>query len=189
MQDHLAAETLERVQGVRRAARSDLQAFWLPLMLFGALTTVSAAVVALAGPEALGAYWPVAGPAGGFLTGWYYYRRGQRMGLEGPAAPYVVTAVAILVAAMLAGALGSQSGSGTTAAVGPTMVVAAGYFVFAWLERSTILVALAAVLSFLALGVALSGMEAESGTIVLALASGIASLGTGLASRLRADWR
>ncbi|MDQ3569989.1 MAG: hypothetical protein M3396_05060 [Actinomycetota bacterium] len=186
MQDHLAAETLERLQGVRNAARSDLQAFWFPLVVFGGLTLVSAAVVVLVGPDALGAYWPVAGPVGGCLTGWYYYRRGHRMGLEGPAAPYVVTAVAILVGAMLAGALGSQWGSGMTAAVGPTMVVAAGYFVFAWLERSTILVALAAVLCFLALGVTISGMEAEAGTVVLALASGTASLGIGLASALRA---
>jgi hypothetical protein len=59
-----------------------------------------------------------------------------------------------MVGAMLAGVLGSEWGSGLAGAVGPSMVVAAGYFVFARLERSATLAALAAIMLALAVGVA-----------------------------------
>ena len=185
MDQQLAAETLERVQSVRRSARSDLRAFWFPLLVFGCVTIMSAAVVAVAGAEALAVYWPVAGTAGGVLTGWYYGRREHVLGLQGSATPYIVTAVAIMVGAMLAGVLGSEWGSGLAGAVGPSMVVAAGYFVFARLERSATLAALAALMLALAVGVAFSGMDAEPATIVLDLTTGTAFLLTGVSQRLR----
>jgi hypothetical protein len=185
MDHHLAAETLEQVQEVRRSTRSDLRAFWFPLVVFGAVTIVSAAVVAAAGGEALAVYWPVAGTAGGILTGWYYGRREHQLGIEGSATPYIATAVAIMVGAMLAGVLGSQFGSGLAGAVGPSVVVAAGYFVFARLERSTTLAALAGIMLALAVGVAFSGMDADPATIVLGLTTGSASLLTGVFQRRR----
>lgn len=171
------------MQHVRRSARSDLRAFWFPLVLFGFITLVSGAVVARAGSEALALYWPVLGTAGGVLTGWYYARREQVMGLKGPSAPYIATAVAMMVGAMLAGLLGAQYGSGLGGAVGPTMVVGAGYLAFARLERSTALAALAAVMLALAAGVAAWGMDPEPATVVLALTTGTASLLTGLVHR------
>lgn len=183
MEQHLAAETLDRVQQLRRSARSDLRAFWFPLVVFGCITVLSAAVVAGTGAEALGVYWAVFGTAGGVLTGWHYSRREQLLGVKGPAAAYVATAIAILVGAMLAGVFGSQSGSGLAGAVGPSMVVAAGYLVFALLERSTALLALAGVMLALAVGVAFSGMDAEPATVVLSLTTGTASLLTGLSHR------
>lgn len=189
MDQHVAAETLEQVEGVRRSARSDLRAFWFPLVLFGSLTLLSAAVVALAGGEALAVYWPVAGTLGAVATGWYYHRREQRLGLLGPAGAYIATAVAILLGTNLAGGIGSQWGSGLAGAVGPAMVAAGGYFVFARLERSVILSALAAILLALAVGVALSHTDAESATVFLAVASGVASLGTGIGQRLRSSDR
>ncbi len=64
MDHHLAAETLQRVGDVRRRARSDLLAFWFPLVVFGCITLVSAAVVGFFGGEALAFYWPIAGTAG-----------------------------------------------------------------------------------------------------------------------------
>jgi len=185
MEHRLAAETLERVQSVRRSARSDLRAFWFPLVVFGSVTIVSAGVVAVAGGEALGLYWPLAGTGGGVLTGCYYGRREHRLGLEGSATPYVATAVAIMVGAMLAGVVGSQWGSGVAGAVGPSIVVAAGYFVFARLEHSTTLAALAAVMLALAVGVTFSGMDTEPATVVLALSTGAASLLTGVRHRPR----
>ncbi len=186
MDHQLTAETLERVQDVRKSARSNLQAFWFPLVMFGSLTILSAALVVVAGGEALGVYWPVAGIGGGALTGWHYGRREHMLGLKGPAAPYIATALAIVVGATLAGVLGSQKGSGLAGAVAPSMVVAAGYFVFARLERSTVMAGLAAVMVALAAGVAFSGMDAEPATVVLALSTGTASLLTGLSERLRA---
>ncbi len=189
MEYQLAAETVDRVQHVRRSARWDLRAFWFPLVLFGFITIVGGAVVAGAGSEALDLYWPVLGTVGGVLTGWYYHRREHVLGLKGPSAPDVATAVAMMVGAMLAGVLGSQYGSGLAGAVGPTMVVAAGYLVFARLERSAVLVALAAVMLALAVGVASRGMDPEPATVVLALTTGTASLLTGLAHRPRTGQR
>ena len=186
MKPDLAAETLEKIDGVRRQTRADLRAFWFPLVVFGSLTLGSAAVVPAAGGDAVGLYWAIAGPAGGVATGWYYYRHQQRTGVEGPAAPYVATGLAILVGALLAGGLGSASASELAAAVGPTMVVSAGYFVFARLERSVVLAALAAGLGALAVAVGLSGMDGEPATVVLALCSGAASLLIGLFYRLGA---
>lgn len=185
MQQHVIAETLEEIHDVRRRVRSDLQAFWFPLVLFGTLTLVSAAVVARAGGEALAVYWPIAGAAGAVLTGWHYYHHERRTGLEGPAAPYILTAAAILFGTTLAGWLGSESGSELAPAVAPTLVVSAGYVVFAWLERSGALGVLASVLALLTIVVTLSGTEGEPAAVILALASGAASLGTGLACRLR----
>ncbi len=185
MDHRLAAETLERVEDVRRRARSDLRAFWFPLVVFGSITLVSAPVVADAGGDALGLYWPVTGSAGGVLTGCYYGRREHQLGLMATPTAYIATAVAILVGATLAGVLGSRWGAGLAGAVVPSMVVAAGYLVFARLERSTTLAGLSAVMLALAVGVAFSGMDSEPATIVLALTSGAASLLTGLAHRPR----
>lgn len=127
----------------------------------------------------------VTSTAGGILTGWYYGRREHQLGIEGSATPYIATAVAIMVGAMLAGVLGSQFGSGLAGAVGPSVVVAAGYFVFARLERSTTLAALAGIMLALAVGVAFSGMDADPATIVLGLTTGSASLLTGVFQRRR----
>lgn len=168
MEQRLAAGTLDQLTDVRRSARTDLQAFWFPLVVFGSLTILSAGVVVAAGVEALSAYWPLAGVAGGALTSWHYHRREQRLGLQGPAAPYIATAGAILVGAMLAGALGSRVGPGLAGAVGPALVVAAG---------------LAAVLLALGVAVALWGPDVEAATVVLAVSSGAVLLATGLAQR------
>jgi len=184
MDHQSAADVLDHTHDVRRNARNHLRAFWFPLVVFGSITLFSAAVVVLAGDEALAVYWPVVGTGGAVLTGWYYHRRQRRLGLLGSPTPYIVTAAGIMVGAMLAGGLGAQWGSGLAGAVGPTMVAAAGYFVFARLERSMILATLAAALFALALGVALSGMETEPATAFLAVASGAASLATGVGQRL-----
>ena len=62
-----------------------------------------------------------------------YFRRHERtIGLEGPAAPYVITTVAIIVGCFAVGGLGGE----LVSAVGPSAVVAAGLVVFAWLDRS-----------------------------------------------------
>lgn len=146
---------------------------------------VSASVVALAGGEALAVYWPIVGTADGVLTGWHYHRHQRRTGVEGPAAPYIVIAASVLVGATLVGWMGSGADSQLAAAVGPALVVAAGYLAFAWLERSPTLAALASVLAALALVLAFSGIDGEPATVILALATGVASVGIGLACRLR----
>ena len=189
MQPQLAADTLQQVERVRRRTRSDLSSFWFPLVLFGALTLVGAAVVGLAGTRALGAYWALAGPAGSVVTGYYYWRRERRLGVEGPALPYVVTAVAMVVGALLAGGLGSASGSELAAASGPNLVVAAGLLMFSWLERSAALAALAGGLAALTLALAASGVAPRQVVLVLALAFGTAAIGTGLFYRLQDEQR
>ena len=183
MRDQVAAETLQQVEGARRRTRSDLTAFWFPLVLFGALTLVSAPVAVLSNAATLGAYWAVAGPVGGIATGWYYWRREQRLGVEGPALPYVATAVAVLVGALLAGGIGAASGSELASGAGPNLVVAAGLLVFAWLDRSAAVAALGGGLAGLVVVMAAAGVDPEVLVIVLALAFGTPSVLIGLTSR------
>lgn len=175
-----AASTLQDVEAHRGQARSDLQGMWFPLVLFGALTLVSAVVVVTAGPDWLGLFWLVAGPAGGAAIAVHSVRRERRRGVRRPAAGYVATAVAIVAGCLLLGSGGAALDMPELSAFGPPVVVAAGLFAFAALERSASLAAMAGVL--LALPAALFALEVEPllGTVVSAVAYGAVSLVGGL---------
>lgn len=181
-----AEETLREVERLRHQTRTGLGAFWFPLVLFGALSLASAAVAPLAGGEALGVYWAIAGPLGGIAISAYYYRRERTIGVQRPAAPYVVTAVGIIVGTFVVSGIASTLGYAAAAAAAPAIVVSVGYVAFAWLERSGGLAAIAAVLAALAAILWASRLDADALAIVLALAYGAVWLATGVAYRLRA---
>ena len=183
MQPEAVAGTLDQLDEVKRRTRADLRVFWFPLVLFGGLTLVSAGVIVLFDDRALGVYWPLAGPLGGIATSWYYHRHERSVGVERWAAPHVATAVLIVVGASLAGGVGSATDAPLLAAVGPYLVVAAGYLVFAWLERSTHVAAVALALGGLAAVLGVAGFEAEAAALTLALLGGALLLGTGLWQR------
>ncbi len=172
-----AAGVLQHVESVRHQTRSLLQAFWFPLVVFGALTLASALVQWVWPGPAVGAYWAVAGLLGGAAVGLYYHFRELRLGLSNPAAPYVLTAIGLMVGAFVLPAITS----GDLQQVASTFAVAAGYLVFAWLERSRTLAGLAAAMVVVPVLVLVSGVDHPGA--VNAAAVGAITLAVGVASR------
>jgi len=113
-------------------------------------------------------FWLVAAPAGIVATSIHFRRRELRLGLEGPAAPYVLTGVAMAVAAWLTGALG---GGGDVSTYGPPLAIAAGTLVFAAL-RSVQLAAVAAALFAVAGAVALAGVDSPGPVLAVSFGAG-----------------
>jgi hypothetical protein len=174
-----AQDIVDEVERLRNATRSQLAALWWPLFLFGILSLASAAVIAGLGTDALGAYWTVAGPLGGIAVGLYYRNRERALGVESPSLPYILTGLGIFVGAMTAGVAGDALGSDLAAAAGPSLVVSAGYLVFALLERSPLLGAVAVALGVEAAWLWAAGGDPESIALVLASTYGTAFVATG----------
>ena len=65
MQAQEASEALQLIELLRSRTRSALRVVWFPLVVFGALFLLSAPLVWLARGPAVGAYWALAGAAGG----------------------------------------------------------------------------------------------------------------------------
>jgi hypothetical protein len=151
--------------------------------VFGSLTLGSTAVIVLAGAPALAIYWSVAAPLGAIFTARYYHQREHALGLEARAAPYMATAIGMMVGCFLAGALGDALVSSVMAVVGPSLVVSAGYLVFAYLDGSPPLAGVAIALAAGALALQATDLGAEPVGVVLALGYGGASVALGVAYR------
>lgn len=161
-------ETLAELRRLRRRTRGTLRSVWFPLVLFGALSIVSAPFYAIGG-AAVGVFWLLAAPAGIVVTSRYFHRRERRLGLEGAAAPYVATGIAMALAAWLTGALG---GGGDVSTYGPPLAIAAGTLVFAALDRSAQLAAVAAALLAVAGAVALAGLDSPGPLLAVSFGAG-----------------
>ncbi|MCP9486780.1 MAG: hypothetical protein MSC30_13035 [Gaiellaceae bacterium MAG52_C11] len=183
MDANAAAKTVDHVSAVRRRVRRRLSSFWFPLLVFGGLTLGSLVIIALANGPALGVYWTVAGTVGGTATGRHYRRQERELGLEARQAASIVVCAAIVVGCLLAGGIAGGLEAERTAAIGPSLVVAAGYAIFAWLDRSAALAAIGALLGGLTLAVALSDLDATATAFVLALAYGVVGVVAGLVFR------
>jgi hypothetical protein len=175
-----ARELIGNVERVRRRSRARSSTMWFPLLVFGAASLVSAGVVLLYGGDALGPYWSVAGPVGGVATAVHAMRRGRSVGVETRWGPYVAVGVMVLAGTLVLGAGGAMTGRPMVSAVGPPLVVSAGYLAFARLERSRLLGWLAIALAALAVLLPLAGAEAELTAAALAVAYGTVFLTTGL---------
>jgi hypothetical protein len=174
-----AEDIVAEVGRLRSATRSQLSALWWPLFVFGILSLLSAAVIAGPGTDALGVYWTVAGPLGGIAVGLYYRDRERALGVESPSLPYILTGLGIFVGAMAAGVAGDAFGSELAAAAGPSLVVSAGYVVFALLERSLLLGAVAVALGLEATWLWVAGGDPELIPLILAATYGTAFVATG----------
>ncbi|HVF14555.1 MAG TPA: hypothetical protein VM942_08145 [Acidimicrobiales bacterium] len=172
-----AADVLQHVESVRHQTRSLLQAFWFPLVVFGALTLASALVQWVWAGPVVGLYWAVAGVLGGLVVGLYYRSRELRLGLTTSATPYMLTAVGLMAGAFLLPAITS----GDLQQVSSTFAVAAGYLVFAGLDRSRTLAGLAVVMVIVPILVLASGVDHPGA--VNAAAVGALTLAVGVASR------
>jgi hypothetical protein len=150
---------------------------------------VSALVALRSGGPALGLFWVVAAPAGSAATAVYYRRRGRRIGVEVPAAPYAIIAAALVSGAFLTGGLGGALGAATVSALGPPLCISAGYLLFARLGHSWGLAVVATVLGALTVAIGIARVPADQATWILALVYGAVFVGTGLSFRASSTGR
>ena len=174
-----AARTLDEIDRLRRTTRADLGSFWFPLVLFGALTLGGVAVGLVFGDLAIAFWWAVAGPGGGALTAFHYRRRECAIGVRRFAVPHMATAAGMIVGCFALSALTS----GRLQEVAAAFAVAAGYAVFAVLDRNRVLAAVAGAVLAVAVAALASGIEhpgAVAWTVI-----GAAMVATGVAARRR----
>lgn len=170
-----ASQTLQDVERIRSSARELLDVSWFPFLLWGSLVMTSAVFTQIGdGDAAIALYWMIAAPSGVVATALYYHRRESAIGLFDRREPlYIATAVAMVIGAMLAGALGE----GTFAEVGPVYPIAAGLLVFAAINRS-VLVAVTAI-ALAAAATILLITEPDEAALYAALSEGAIMLGAG----------
>lgn len=75
-----AREVLAEVDDVGRLTRRAVRSTWMPLLVFGALALIAAALQVLV-PGLVGLWWSVTGSAGGVWVWRYYRRRATRLGV------------------------------------------------------------------------------------------------------------
>lgn len=172
MDHHDATTLLDEVEGVRRRVRLDLGGLSFPLLLFGVLLLGGAVTVIAVSGLALALFWAVAGPAGGAATAVYFYRRARSEGIEPDGVPPMVIGLGIIGGSFLVYALGLRVDE-TFAAATPFMVVAAGYMVFARLERELRFAGVALGLGLSATALGLSALTPVAVSATLSVAYGV----------------
>jgi hypothetical protein len=131
-----AAEALGEIARLRGRTRRSLGMPWFPLVCFGALTMLSAPLVAAAGTIVLVPLWLVAGTAGMLLTRRYYRRRGERLGVTGRGRRVWAVAVAMGIVCVAGGVVGGTMSGPAAGLLTPVVVVAAGYLAMGWLQHN-----------------------------------------------------
>jgi hypothetical protein len=182
-----AAALLVEVRSLRRRTRLARHAYWFPLVLFGVLTCASIPfyiapqwlslplVVGIRRPGLLDSpylgaqsllvrsglplYWLVALLVGVAATAFWYRWHGRRVGLRTPSRGYLITGLALLVAAMLIPVIAEYAphrpgqasvflylipGDLVNRGTFPFVIIAIGLCVLAWAERSIALAIVAA---------------------------------------------
>jgi hypothetical protein len=178
-----AARTLTSIRETRKRTRAELRSYWYPLVVFGVLMLVSTPFFKLWDGAGVGAYWLVAAPAGMAAVARHYRRRELDAGLATAPRPYNVVAVCLVAACFALGFGGGIAGNDDVASFGPPLAVAVAYVVYAWLERSLLLLVLACVLA--ALTVALALGDIPHANQIAAAADGASLVLAGLLARAR----
>lgn len=181
------AELLGELAGLRRQARARRHAYWLPLVLFGALIGAAAPlyvqgfpgrggtaaapppVFQLAGLGGLTSgyvpiYWLFALTGGYWLTYAWYRRHARQVGLVTPARGFLITGVVITAVAILAFTLPRLGllilpGDLFIRGTFPFLIIAVGLWVLARAERSWALAVIAALYTAAATLVSLYNVE------------------------------
>jgi hypothetical protein len=176
-----AAQTLRRVEQVRRSTRSALDNAWLPFVVFGLITMGSAAFTGVWQGAGVGVWWVIAGPLGLAFTWRYYREREIRVGLfDRREHVYAGMTAGIFAAAF---ALGAAGRGDLLSDVGPTFAVGTGLLGLAVFDRKPIIGACGAAELGLAIAVTLT-KPAHSGPL-MALAGGAILVVSGLLLRSR----
>lgn len=182
-QEQDAALLLEQVRVVRRHTRSELQAYWFPLLVFGVLLLGSSPFFRLLDGAGVALYWLVAGPLGSIAVARHYRDRSADLGVTRFHRPYSRLVVALFLACFGLGFAGGITGADAIAEIGPPVAIACAYLAFAWIERSVLLALLACCLGAFSAALAVSDIV-HPGPI-LALVYGASFIGVGLAARTR----
>jgi hypothetical protein len=131
-----AVEALDEIARLRDRTRRSLGMPWFPLICFGAVTMLSAPLVATAGTVTLIPVWLAGGAAGMLLTRRYYRRRGQRLGVTGMGWRLGAAAAVMIVLGLFAGIAGGMAGGPAAGLLAPVVMVAAGYVALGWLQHN-----------------------------------------------------
>src|ERR1700683_3385083 len=158
------AQLVEHLRLLSKRTSAAARAYWLPLILFGALICASLpfyeklhapprALLFQSGAEpngivktevtALGYYWQLALLAGVVLTALWYRWRGRQTGFRTPAAAFLITGLVLGELVLLIPLLIGQAQSLTlirlvhdTHQAGPLVIIAALLWTLAWAEHS-----------------------------------------------------
>ena len=128
---------------------------WVALVLLGSLSVASLSLTDATSPTAL--FWVFAGPLGAGAIALYAYRRNRSGGLDSSPGGYVAIAVGLLILSYAVGKIGYTFELPAVARGGPALIVAAGYLVLAWVERSWLVASVS--LALIAVTVAIIGFE------------------------------
>ena len=133
-----AAEALGEISRLRGRTRRSLGMPWFPMVCFGALTMLSAPLIAAAGTLALIPLWLVAGTAGMLLTRRYYRRRIRRLGVAGHGRRTWTIAAAMCVLCLAGGVAAGMAAGPAAGLLAPVVMVAAGYLALGWLQHNPV---------------------------------------------------
>jgi hypothetical protein len=166
-------DTLDAIAAAKKHTRHARQAYWLPLVLFGVIIIGSVPLYVQPSQAAGGfhpsprpgwpaIYWLIAIPLGYLAVAAWYSFRGHRRGVTTSTGAYVAAGVGFVVVVMVGAAnvyVGTNVGDLVVRGLTPTLAIAAGFGVLAWLERSLTLAAIATVFAALALTANLYSMS------------------------------
>lgn len=174
----LAGETLDEVTRLRRHTRRSLDRSWFPLVCFGALTMLSAPLVAAYGVSVLAPLWIVAGAAGMLLTRRHYRLRGPRHGVTGRGRQVWRITIIACPLAIAAGIVGGTIGGATGGVLAPTAFIVLSYVALGWVQRDPLPSLALAPGALLAIAGGAAGMapwlvELTFGTALVAAGAGI----------------
>ncbi len=143
MKPEQAATTLQEIESVRRRTRGVLRTYWFPLVVFGPLMLMSAALALVAEGPTIGVFWAVAAPLGTAVVCLHYRNRESRLGVSRSAMPYAAVTLVMVASAFILPAVTS----GDLRKVVSLFAIAGGYVVFAVLDREPWLAWLGAALA------------------------------------------
>lgn len=174
-----AQDLLSNVESTQASVQRQVGNMFVPLILFGAVTLLSAPVVWVAGAESLFWFWLIAAPAAGLLNGAIERRRESHAGFRTNPLPSIAIAVLLVISCFAAAAWGVASGHDVVVAAGPALAIALGYLAFALLYRSRLLALVAVGLALSTLMLAATISDLRLLMTVLAVLYGSSFMATG----------
>lgn len=160
--------TSEFIDAVAASARDRLANFWFPMAAFGVVTIGAAIFAVVIDPAWLGLYWLVAGSVASIATTMHYQRRELEIGLGSEAWPYYAAAAFLASGAFALPFLVADPAWAISIWIG------IGYFLFALIERSSVVALVAA--TFVVLGLVFVNIDVQHETAWLSAIWGLVLL-------------
>jgi hypothetical protein len=180
MQASETDQLLGATKAAGRRTRSILAANSFPMILFGLLALGSAPVAEVWPGPAVMIWWLVGSPLASVATALWYRSREVELGVAANAWPFIATGIGIIVGAIALGYLGRDGALGYA---GPLFVIGLGYLVFARLERSVPVAAMA--VGVVVSAIALALLKPAHGYTIGVVIFGVGSVLIGVMSLVR----